>query len=1367
MKNLWNPNDKMTKTASGSRRIPPHEWIPDYFSPVVGILSTPEADMLAGKNNLSLVETLQPFSKLMTDVTLKDPEGANHPVSCLNVTFQDFKKDPSRAIGPRLLSDTVSYITQEPMVSRAFPNRSVQLEAPGFTPWFDAWTKLYLNSVPGQVEHEFTRHHLGCIFVAASNSKENPVEQLKSLVQVQHKHQHEKSSTTSSSSSSGSNHYPQYLSPHILKYYVLVHDVYAADEAKAQEIFTQMQNTFGSNVCHLLQINSRSAEATNMMEQQMAGHWTNMTFGHRFCHVETRLKAISGGEAANLLNLNVEKKVVVEEENHLLGSQLEHPLANAAVEGGGEKNATIISSSSAPVLTNTSAAKLTPATSENLASHLTPNDVDRIRILVREFVIKGLIPHVEKQMRLLQEIVTNRKSRSLFSGAKRWFGQSKPGVATGTSVIYGREAPELQIRKLGDLYFMLKLYKHAYNHYHTAKKDFQNDEAWNYYAGAAEVCALAQFMQTDSQKKYPAHYMEDSITKYLSVCQMPEFAVRATLFDAMCLKYQGMYLESALSYVRMTNEAKDLRSALLLEQAAYCYLLSNPPLVRKYAFHIILSGYRFSKSGQKKHSSRTYRQGFQVYKDHGWDLSEDHILYTLGHQSLLLKDHFTAASLFNELVSTAHPGLNPLQQMCHLREFFIVHHMREKEDKDKAVSTITIPTFEAPAIILDLSGGTLGYETLCKLHKGSSFQDLERVVMDSLHQHVGHKTCQTVFGSDSCNNLLPQAVQGERVRLLLPASNNFQTPLLLKKVHLLWKFVDPHHHKEVINSMKEADSYVETEFLDSVTLEKGKKVILELHLRVLKPGQLTVHGVEYSLKALFPQSESTDYTVRGKQPLTVQGPRLNVTKEHRQSKVPIYGRDNRLHFDVIEPEPRLGLNLTTPFPDSLYKGEVKKLELEVKNEGGAVLSTLYCVHNTPGLLSFSEEMRKRLYDFPLVTDPALNEVKVDGDVTERPLEILPVHIDNLAPGQVKKVNMWICGPEASGSFVLNFVYGGKRKRLLQMQVKTKVLPSVDIKAVKSRPRIHDNVAGHSLLVQVLNVGKLEQVYVSQISLVTDAKNGGCLSKFLSHNANLRIARNESAVFGLKVSEEAENISSTTTSNGFRFSSLSSSQSEVCIQKPPYVDFLKSGFKFLAKSGPTLKNQLCAIQWRSVSGSHCGFLFADVKEDELLFKGSSSSADMTDSNRNEDVLSTTESLDAPPLPLPKKPCLVHLKVQRNFKHDFATKPLLMVPFTILVSNPSKEMALFKYKADKDGSRTLLEAGNCRFLGCTKATVEMKAMEEKTLAFHVVVTAPGLYNFCGLRFQMTGPEDTDKPDEDELIPLEVSFVVEDDDSYFKLQ
>ena len=81
-----------------------------------------------------------------------------------------------------------------------------------------------------------------------------------------------------------------------------------------------------------------------------------------------------------------------------------------------------------------------------MATLLTGNDIDRIRIFIREFAIKSLIPYVEKQLKFTSEIVTNRKSRSLFSGAKRWFGSNKPAGSAGTSVVYSREAPELQVR---------------------------------------------------------------------------------------------------------------------------------------------------------------------------------------------------------------------------------------------------------------------------------------------------------------------------------------------------------------------------------------------------------------------------------------------------------------------------------------------------------------------------------------------------------------------------------------------------------------------------------------------------------------------------------------------------------------------------------------------------------------------------------------------------------------------------------------------------------------------------------------------------------------------------------------------------------
>ena len=88
----------------------------------------------------------------------------------------------------------------------------------------------------------------------------------------------------------------------------------------------------------------------------------------------------------------------------------------------------------------------------------------------------------------------------------------------------------------------------------------------------------------------------------------------------------------------------------------------------------------------------------QIYRGLGWGLSEDHILYTLGHQSLLLKDHARACALFNELLERTRPGsaataipTSPLQQMCHLREFFIVHHLREKESGVGNNNVITIP----------------------------------------------------------------------------------------------------------------------------------------------------------------------------------------------------------------------------------------------------------------------------------------------------------------------------------------------------------------------------------------------------------------------------------------------------------------------------------------------------------------------------------------------------------------------------------------------------------------------------------------------------------------------------------------------------
>ena len=49
---------------------------------------------------------------------------------------------------------------------------------------------------------------------------------------------------------------------------------------------------------------------------------------------------------------------------------------------------------------------------------------------------------------------------------------------------YSSDAPELFQRKLGDLAFLVQNYEFAYNCYHTAKREFNHEHAWFYFAGA-------------------------------------------------------------------------------------------------------------------------------------------------------------------------------------------------------------------------------------------------------------------------------------------------------------------------------------------------------------------------------------------------------------------------------------------------------------------------------------------------------------------------------------------------------------------------------------------------------------------------------------------------------------------------------------------------------------------------------------------------------------------------------------------------------------------------------------------------------------------------------------------------------------------
>ncbi|KAG5454539.1 Trafficking protein particle complex 8 [Clonorchis sinensis] len=263
-------------------------------------------------------------------------------------------------------------------------------------------------------------------------------------------------------------------------------------------------------------------------------------------------------------------------------------------------------------------------------------------------------------------------------------------------VVYTPDAPEMQMRRLADLAFLFQQYEMAHQTYNVLKRDFQNDSAWLYYAGAQEMSALAIYMQgTTSQRQYPFHYVDSAVTIYLQSCQAAELALRATLLNAEALCSRGLYAECAMSLFRLTSEDDDLTSGLLIEQAAHCVLHLRRPLLRKFAFRMALAAHRYNRAKQAHLAIRSYRLAAPLLTGRCWSLAEDHINYNIGKQAYLIGDLATsAASLRQSLVRNSKQSVE--RQALFVREYLVVL----KKHLSIATTNRNMPEFPLPIVRL-------------------------------------------------------------------------------------------------------------------------------------------------------------------------------------------------------------------------------------------------------------------------------------------------------------------------------------------------------------------------------------------------------------------------------------------------------------------------------------------------------------------------------------------------------------------------------------------------------------------------------------------------------------------------------------------
>ncbi|CAN0847587.1 Trafficking protein particle complex subunit 8, partial [Linum grandiflorum] len=408
------------------------------------------------------------------------------------------------------------------------------------------------------------------------------------------------------------------------------------------------------------------------------------------------------------------------------------------------------------------------------------DDISALKDLMHEFSSKHVIPYMEQKVRLLNQQVsaTRRGFRNQIKNLWWRKGKDDPNE-TPSGSMYTFSSIESQIRVLGDHAFMLHDYELALANYRLISTDYKLDKAWKRYAGVQEMMALAYFM-LDQSRKEAEYCMENAFSTYIKLGSSgQQNATRCGLWWIGMLKTKDQYKEAATVYFRICNEEL-LHSAVMLEQASYCYLLSKPPMLYKYGFHLVLSGDRYKKSDQVKHAIRTYRSALSVYKETTWSYIRDHVHFHIGQWFAHLGMYDVAVKHMLEVLACSHQSKTT--QELFLREFLQIFQEVGK--------TFEVPGLQLP--VIDISSLKVIFEDQ------RTYASLPAA---SVHESVWHSLEEDLIPSlpgsrtnwlDVQTKLMPKkyresnvCVAGEAIKVTVEFKNPLQVPISISSVSLI------------------------------------------------------------------------------------------------------------------------------------------------------------------------------------------------------------------------------------------------------------------------------------------------------------------------------------------------------------------------------------------------------------------------------------------------------------------------------------------------------------------------------------------------------------------------------------------------------
>ena len=757
------------------------------FGPRVAVLCSQDAEIISRRNNLSFAELIRPFCTINNELKVHDPSSTQaYSIRDLHITVCDLRcKPPDEASVEKMLSLVVNEASSSSEIyqTQNIDNERYQMNVNVSCPWFEAFRDT-ITSLASQKPHEFINHCLSCLLVVSS-SHPNPLDEFSKLSQHQNYIQHNSQPSPI-----------RWMTPNTLKYYVLLHDNSNADLEKARSVMNDLQGMYGSGACHLLQINSKLQND----EQQLPDPWSRFV-NSRSAFVAKEPNGLTINDLKLPSNLNVDPMTVSTE------------IQSNAVDWVKELK------------------KVAVIPQKGYGCCLTLSDHDNLRMFLQEFASKGLVPHMEKLIRNFHEQISSRKAlhRSIFRVTRTFFGGNKAASAPALKN-YGSsgDTPELQMRKIADLFFLCQMYEHAYSYYHSIRKDFSNEQAWLHAAGASEMAAFSNFMQLRAQRSYPGHYVDSAIDTYLSNSGDNYLALRCAFVSLECLRTQGAYTEAIAQLKKLISEENDLQSAICWEQIAQCCLHTKRPNLRKYAFYVLLAGHRYHKAMQYNCALTCYKMAMQIYMGSGWNVAIDFINFTIGRLLFQLQQFGPAALAFERLLKESNQSVS--QQAIYVNEYLHVTSFQSRSSK-------TVPLIPLPVV---MESKTILRNTQFSIHslKGETWEFLE----DSLRSVVKlTSNCQFVKKRSDF-----EAVVNEPLWVDITLHNPLQVALAIRDATL-------------VISTHECDESAKLEYppIKEFILGEKSQSLISFSLNPRVTGSFNVVGMNYSLSMTRITSFST------------------------------------------------------------------------------------------------------------------------------------------------------------------------------------------------------------------------------------------------------------------------------------------------------------------------------------------------------------------------------------------------------------------------------------------------------------------------------------------------------------------------------